>query len=93
MTSRKPAVVTKAVRAPLRWISALVASVVPWMIVAISAMPMPACHHLLKDGEDGALRSGVVGQDLGGEEPARDLQRHVGEGAADVDAGACRPFA
>ena len=32
ITSRKPAVVTSAVDAPLRWMRALVASVVPWMI-------------------------------------------------------------
>ena len=36
MMSRKPAVVMKAVLAPLRSISALVASVVPWMKTPMS---------------------------------------------------------
>ena len=58
MTSRKPAVVTSAVRAPLRWISALVASVVPWMIVPMSATAMPACATTSASTvEDGAFRA------------------------------------
>ena len=41
MESRKPSVVTSAVRAPLRSISALVASVVPWITSATSAGATP----------------------------------------------------
>ena len=42
MVSRKPAVVTRAVRAPVREIRALVASVVPWMNASRSARSAPA---------------------------------------------------
>ena len=41
-TSRKPSVVTNRVSAPRRSITALVASVVPWMMRPISANPIPA---------------------------------------------------
>ncbi len=42
MTSRKPCVVMKAVRAPWRWISALVTSVVPWITWPMSRAATPA---------------------------------------------------
>jgi len=42
ITSRKPSVVISAVFAPRRSISALVASVVPWMIWPMPAGAMPA---------------------------------------------------
>jgi hypothetical protein len=42
ITSRNPSVVTSAVLAPRRSISALVASVVPWMMMPISEGEMPA---------------------------------------------------
>ena len=42
ITSRNPAVVTSAVGAPRRSISALVARVVPWMICVISSMATPS---------------------------------------------------
>jgi hypothetical protein len=42
MTSRNPSVVTNAVRAPRRSMSALVASVVPWMMRRMAPGGTPA---------------------------------------------------
>ena len=62
MESRKPSVVTSAVRAPVRSISALVASVVPWMTSATSSGAAPqlsiACASPSRTPASGA--SGVV---------------------------------
>ena len=81
-----PSVVTRAVRAPLRSMIALVASVVPWMTMDMSlglqARARQDCGHALLDA---LLRRRGRGENLGGGEPPRVLQRHVGEGAADVD--------
>ena len=90
ITSRKPAVVTSAVRAPRRSISALVARVVPWMIVPISAHGDAGLrHHLRQHRQDGAFRRGIVGEDLGRNQPAADFERDIGERATDVDAEPC----
>ena len=78
--------VIRAVRAPLRSIRALVASVVPW----IDEVEFGAADAGL--GEDGAgarddrvVGGFVGGQELGGEGPVGQGEHEVGEGAADVD--------
>jgi hypothetical protein len=80
----------KAVFAPRRSISALVASVVPWMTMPISdAAAMPASATTISMPSRIAC-SGmrIVGQHLGREDRSPDIQRHIGEGAADIGAKA-----
>ena len=48
MTSRKPSVVISAVRAPLRSMIALVASVVPWMIRPMSPAATPEVRMMVR---------------------------------------------
>ncbi len=87
----KALVVSSAVRAPLRSITALVASVVPWMTMPMSPAATPdglqdvahARHHAL-------LGRRRRGQDLDRGAPAVMLEREIGEGAADIDGKSSR---
>ena len=97
IVSRKPSVVTSAVLAPLRSISALVASVVPWMMIdEVAGRERRLAQHLVDRREDGALGRLRRGQDLGAAPPLARFERHIGKGAADVDAQSralCHPIA
>ena len=70
--SRNPSVVTSAVLAPLRSMIALVASVVPWMMIDRSPGASPASRNTARIAvDDGALGRLRGGQDLGAEPLAR----------------------
>ena len=86
-SSRKPSVVSSAVLAPLRSISALVASVVPWMISRRRAGSNAGlADDRAQDRQHALLRRARRGQDLSRVTALAELQRDVGERAADVDA-------
>ena len=81
-TSRKPAVVTSAVRLPRRSSTAFVATVVPCTTSATGPAREPADR--LDDGEVVARRRR---EQLADHDPAVGaVEDHVGERAADVDA-------
>ena len=83
--SRIPSVVTNAVRAPLRSMSALVASVVPWTKTETSDGAQPGRGEHAPDAfEHARLRAPRVVSTLAVSRPARTLEHDVGEGAADV---------
>ena len=86
--SRKPAVVMRPVRAPLRSISALVKSVVAWTTRVKCSGSEPSLAEERADAcRHGAGRVLVGGEDLAAPlAPAVVVVDHdVGEGAADVD--------
>ena len=81
-TSRKPAVVTSAVRLPRRSSTAFVATVVPWTTSATG--PSREAADRLDDGPVVARRRREQLADR--DAAVRAVQDHVGERAADVDA-------
>ncbi len=85
--SRKPSVVTSAVRAPLRSISALVASVVPWTTSADLRRPGTWPRPGWSASPSITPRSGAsgVGQDLDGWALSPRSRHDVGERSADID--------
>ena len=83
--SRNPAVVTSAVRAPLRSISALVANVVPWMTRSSAEAGIPASARIAVVPQSPPLPARRASSAALSRSSAPAAPAQVGERAADID--------